>query len=192
MITTDAPKYTPQMGLDSLRVAGSAAAKRQNPSPWRMNSPSEQSLERKSPSSRSPVQLAATSTKFPSTVVRGMMKQPQVCDHCGGRFGMVTHRWWGNKFCKRTCKGAYLRELTLDRDKLCRWYGFPSRGVVSNFSPPDAQLFPCKTPSRAGWPSSTLTLRTETAARANVPSENLIGWHQTRGDVGTVNRNAVP
>ena len=50
MITTDAPKYTPQMGLDSLRVAGSAAAKRQNPSPWRMNSPSERSLERSSPS----------------------------------------------------------------------------------------------------------------------------------------------
>jgi transposase InsO family protein len=24
----------------------------------------------------------------------------QVCNHCGGRFGMVTHRWWGNKFCK--------------------------------------------------------------------------------------------
>jgi len=22
---------------------------------------------------------------------------------------MVTHRWWGNKFCKRTCKTAYLR-----------------------------------------------------------------------------------
>ena len=34
----------------------------------------------------------------------------QVCDHCGGRFGMVTHRWWGDKFCKRTCKNAYLRE----------------------------------------------------------------------------------
>jgi hypothetical protein len=34
----------------------------------------------------------------------------QVCDHCGGRFCMVTHRWWGNKFCKRTCKNAYLRE----------------------------------------------------------------------------------
>jgi hypothetical protein len=34
------------------------------------------------------------------------MRQPQVCkhqvcDHCGGRFGMVTHRWCGNKFCKR-------------------------------------------------------------------------------------------
>jgi hypothetical protein len=34
----------------------------------------------------------------------------QVCDHCGGRFGMVTHRWWSNRFCKRTCKNAYLRE----------------------------------------------------------------------------------
>jgi hypothetical protein len=40
---------------------------------------------------------------------------------------MVTHRWWGNKFCKRTCKDAYLRELALDRDKIRRWYGFPSR-----------------------------------------------------------------
>ncbi len=34
----------------------------------------------------------------------------QVCDHCGGRFGMVTHRWWGNKFCKRACKNAHHRE----------------------------------------------------------------------------------
>jgi|HubBroStandDraft_2_1064218.scaffolds.fasta_scaffold502508_1 hypothetical protein len=23
----------------------------------------------------------------------------QVRDYCGGRFGLVTHRWWGNKFC---------------------------------------------------------------------------------------------
>src|SRR5215510_2306754 len=44
-----------------------------------------------------------------------VMRQPQVCKHqvcdrCGGRFGMVTHRWWGNKFCRRTCKDAFLRE----------------------------------------------------------------------------------
>ena len=49
----------------------------------------------------------------------GMMRQPQICDHCGGHFGMLTHRWWGNKFCKRTCKDAYLRELALGRDKIC-------------------------------------------------------------------------
>jgi hypothetical protein len=43
---------------------------------------------------------------------------------------MVTHRWWGNKFCKRTCKDAYLSELALGRDKIRRRYGFPTRGIV--------------------------------------------------------------
>ena len=52
------------------------------------------------------------------------MKQPQVCDHCGGHFGLVTHRWWSNKFCKRTCKDAHLRELALGRDQIRRWFGF--------------------------------------------------------------------
>jgi hypothetical protein len=41
---------------------------------------------------------------------RSQVCKHQVCDYCGGRFGMVTHRWWGDKFCKRTCKNAYLRE----------------------------------------------------------------------------------
>ena len=50
------------------------------------------------------------------------------CNHCGGRFGMVTHRWWGNKFCKRTCKDAYL--LGLGRDKICRWFGFLLGGMA--------------------------------------------------------------
>jgi hypothetical protein len=46
------------------------------------------------------------------------MNQHQACDHCGGRFGMVTHRWWGKKFCRRTCKDAYRREVALGRDWL--------------------------------------------------------------------------
>ena len=41
---------------------------------------------------------------------------------------MVTHHWWGNKFCKRKCKDAYLSALAIDRDKILRWYGF-LRGV---------------------------------------------------------------
>jgi hypothetical protein len=52
------------------------------------------------------------------------------CAHCGGRFGMVTHRWWGNKFCKRTCKNAYLREIAVGRDKICRWFGFLRGGMA--------------------------------------------------------------
>jgi hypothetical protein len=49
-------------------------------------------------------------------------RKPLACDRCGGRFGMVTHRWWGNKFCKRSCKDVYLREIALDRAAIARWF----------------------------------------------------------------------
>jgi hypothetical protein len=51
------------------------------------------------------------------------IRKLQVCDRCGGRFGMVTHRWWGHKFCKRTCKEAHVREVTLGREVIRRWSG---------------------------------------------------------------------
>jgi hypothetical protein len=88
------------------------------------------------------------------------MRQPQVCDHCRGRFGMVTHRWWGNKFCKRTCKDAYLRELALDRDKIRRWYGFPSRG----------DNFKLLSPACPNSHVQDFPLRTATAFRTSVPT----------------------
>src|SRR5438132_2680038 len=76
----------------------------------------------------------------------GVMRQPQVCkhqvcDHCGGRFGMVTHRWWGNKFCKRTCKDAYLREVMLNRDIIRRWFSLPSRRDTFKALSPLARIF---------------------------------------------------
>jgi hypothetical protein len=49
-------------------------------------------------------------------------RKPQVCDRCGGHFGMVTHRWWGNKFCNRSCKDAHLREIALDQAAIARWF----------------------------------------------------------------------
>lgn len=52
------------------------------------------------------------------------VQKRQVCDQCGGRFGLVTHRWWGNKFCKQTCKDVYIREVALDRDDIRRRFGF--------------------------------------------------------------------
>ena len=61
-------------------------------------------------------------------VLREGMRQPQVCDHCGGRFGLLTHRWWSNKFCKKKCKDAHLRELAFRRDQIRRWDGFLSQG----------------------------------------------------------------
>jgi hypothetical protein len=46
----------------------------------------------------------------------------QRCDRCSGPFGLVTHRWWGSKFCKRRCKEAHLREIMLDRRRtIYRW-----------------------------------------------------------------------
>jgi hypothetical protein len=62
-------------------------------------------------------------------------RKPQVCDRCGRRFGMLTHRWWGNKFCKRSCKDAYLREVALDRAAIARWFG------VVSFTNSDAKEF---------------------------------------------------
>jgi hypothetical protein len=50
----------------------------------------------------------------------------QLCDHCGGPFGMVTHRWWGSRFCKRRCKDSYIREIMLRRRTIRRWCGLPA------------------------------------------------------------------
>jgi hypothetical protein len=58
-----------------------------------------------------------------SASATGTARSRQVCDHGGGPFGMVTHRWWGSKFCKRTCKEAYLREVMLDRCAMLPWCG---------------------------------------------------------------------
>ena len=60
-----------------------------------------------------------------SVTRRTQARKHQVCDHCGGRFGPVTHRWWGNKRCKKVCKDAYAREIGLDRNAIRRWFGFP-------------------------------------------------------------------
>src|SRR5439155_16145727 len=96
-----------------------------------------------------------------------MMRQPQVCkhqvcDHCGGRFGMVTHRWWGNKFCKRTCKGAYLRELALGRDKIRSRYAFFPGGWLTRAAP----CRQTKTRSRAGQVPRLARRRTRSAAKS--------------------------
>ena len=53
-----------------------------------------------------------------------MMKQHKACDHCGGRFGLATYRWWGARFCKNRCKDAYLHDVALGRREIVCWYGF--------------------------------------------------------------------
>jgi hypothetical protein len=33
------------------------------------------------------------------------------CDHCGGRFGLVTHRFFFKRFCRKRCKKNHLAAL---------------------------------------------------------------------------------
>jgi hypothetical protein len=35
----------------------------------------------------------------------------QRCAHCGGRFGLIRHRWYGHHFCRARCREAYLDKL---------------------------------------------------------------------------------
>ena len=55
----------------------------------------------------------------------------QVCDLCGGPFGMVTYRWWGSKFCKKRCKETYVGGVAIGRDSIRRWL---SVGCVSRMT----------------------------------------------------------
>ena len=50
----------------------------------------------------------------------------QRCDHCGGSFGLVTHRWWDSKFCKRRCKEAHIREImkSIGSPRIARQAGY--------------------------------------------------------------------
>ena len=83
---------------------------------------------------------SAQDTHRSLAVNESMIRHPQICDHCGGRFGMVTHRWWGIKFLEKTCKDAYLRELALGRDKIRRgrgrWFQTSKTLLLDNVSMP--------------------------------------------------------
>jgi hypothetical protein len=65
--------------------------------------------------SSSSVRLAAISTRPHRAVLRGRAetvasRQASSLRLLWRTFRPATHRWWGDKFCKRTCKNAYLRE----------------------------------------------------------------------------------
>jgi hypothetical protein len=72
-------------------------------------------------------------------------RKPLVCDRCGGRFGMVMHGWWGNKFCKRSCKDTYLRQIALDRAAIARWFGVVQ--LMGKAPPPSMVLASVRAPS---------------------------------------------
>jgi hypothetical protein len=55
-----------------------------------------------------------TSVQVANQSVPAARRARQLCDHCGGPFGLVTHRWWGSKFCTRRCKDGHIRKIMAD------------------------------------------------------------------------------
>jgi hypothetical protein len=133
---------------------------------WRMDLPSEQSLERKSPSPSS-VRLAATSTQSPRIVVREHDEAAQICDHCGGRFGMVTHRWWATSSARGRAKTRTSVSLRSAEIKSVAGTASSARGTVSNFSTLQTNRVLTGT---SGAPSSATSGTRTSSTRFDTPS----------------------
>jgi hypothetical protein len=48
------------------------------------------------------------------------------CSHCGGRFGLIVHRWLNERFCRAACRQAFLVNLDEKRRHMKRWLNFVS------------------------------------------------------------------
>jgi hypothetical protein len=46
------------------------------------------------------------------------------CAQCGGKFGLIRHRWYSRQFCSLRCRGRFLNQLAKDRDKVRHWLDF--------------------------------------------------------------------
>jgi hypothetical protein len=51
------------------------------------------------------------------------------CANCGGKFGLVSYQHWGQRFCRRACKSAFLARGARDRARVRKWFGFLGRGT---------------------------------------------------------------
>jgi hypothetical protein len=52
------------------------------------------------------------------------------CSNCGGKFGLVSHHYWGLRFCRKACKDNFLAKTAKDYACMRRWLGFLPRGAL--------------------------------------------------------------
>ena len=50
------------------------------------------------------------------------------CAQCGGKFGLIRHRWYSRQFCSLRCRGRLLNQLAKDRDS---WLDFLKAGSAT-------------------------------------------------------------
>ena len=46
------------------------------------------------------------------------------CVICGGKFGLVSHQYWGLRFCRKACKDSFLAKAAKDHARMRKWFGF--------------------------------------------------------------------
>ena len=56
------------------------------------------------------------------------------CAQCGGKFGLIRHRWYSRQICSLRCRGRFLNQLAKDRDKVRRWLDFLKAGSATGHS----------------------------------------------------------
>jgi hypothetical protein len=52
------------------------------------------------------------------------------CAQCGGKFGLIRHRWFNNQFCSKQCQEEFLAKLVQDRDRVRQWLDFLKPGAL--------------------------------------------------------------
>jgi hypothetical protein len=56
-----------------------------------------------------------------------MTKLKNRCDHCGGKFGLVSYSHWRLHFCRRACRESFLAKVAKERAQIGSWLGFFAR-----------------------------------------------------------------
>src|SRR6202022_3584249 len=118
------PSYREYLGVAERHLVGRARSS---------NAGSPQKSEEQGPPSCSSDWVSKRAThEMSSSGEESIMKR---CDQCGGRLGMIVHRKWSWRFCKLTCKTAFMHrrhEEVLRRIRaLVTMFGFPGSETSS-------------------------------------------------------------
>ena len=51
-----------------------------------------------------------------------MSKIDNRCAHCGGKFGLVSHSHFGQRFCRKGCKEKFVTKAARERMHFLKWF----------------------------------------------------------------------
>jgi hypothetical protein len=51
-----------------------------------------------------------------------MSKSVNRCAHCGGKFGLVSHFYFGRRFCRKACREKFVARTAREREHVFKWF----------------------------------------------------------------------